>query len=804
MNWRIGVLFALACAIACRGTETRPEERDPPAARAGTDATTYFGVGVADPYRWLEDPTSAEVRQWIDAQNSYAEAILATFPEGAATADRVRELATTSADRFEPKLSGGVLFYLRETPPEPQPVLVARTWPAGAERAIVDVNAEGGSVTITDYWPSPSGRWVAYGTAEGGSELSTIHFYELASGHTLEDALPYAGGGESPSTLAWDADERGVTYMRWPLPEGHAPLRRFDAALFHHTIDGAAPDVPVFGEGYSAIAEYQLLCSADGKHAAALAKKGDGGPWEVFLRGAEGWKRILDESAWVTTATYAGDRLLAVAAGGTPRGRVVAITPEGTVSEVLAEGDWALQFLAPIGSGFLAVRTSGPDWRVDEHAASGAFVRTVPLPAGGIRVEDIASESGATEALIVYSGWTMPRRWARYDAGTGEAATVFEVRPAADYSHVQVRRIEATSKDGTRIPVTLLALDTRPRDGAAPTILTGYGGFGVPFAPSFLGSGLAWVERGGVLAYANLRGGGEFGEAWHEAGKRTRKQNVFDDFHAAAQALIDQGLTSVERLGAEGGSNGGLLMGAQLTQHPETYRALVSFVGIYDMLRHETFPNGAYNVTEYGSTDDATDFAALYAYSPLHHVHAGAAYPAVLLETGVNDPRVAPWQSRKFAAALQAATSSDRPILLVTLTGAGHGVGAPFSQRVGNQALALTFFAHQLGLGPATHVAGAPPCKYEENCDCAVPGITLRWKAAYCMRVEETDDFENAGVQRCLAGADPEALAQLTACEQNAHWKTLICRAAHDEKDVAACVDDATFVPRFVEQGPGG
>ena len=199
-----------------------------------------------------------------------------------------------------------------------------------------------------------------------------------------------------------------------------------------------------------------------------------------------------------------------------------------------------------------------------------------------------------------------------------------------------------------------------------------------------------------MLAFANLRGGGEFGEAWHEAGKGVKKQNVFDDFYAAAQALIDKGWTTTGLLGATGASNGGLLMGAELTQHPETYRAIVSFVGIYDMTRHEIFPNGAYNVTEYGSTSDPTDFAALYAYSPLHHVVSGTHYPAVLLETGVNDSRVAPWQSRKFAAALQAAATGDRPILLVTREDAGHGVGAPFSQRVGNDALALTFFAKEL------------------------------------------------------------------------------------------------------------
>src|SRR5262249_33668860 len=233
-------------------------------------------------------------------------------------------------------------------------------------------------------------------------------------------------------------------------------------------------------------------------------------------------------------------------------------------------------------------------------------------------------------------------------------------------------------------------------DGTAPAILGGYGGFGINTRPSFVGPYLTWLERGGILAYANIRGGGEFGEDWHQNGKGIRKQNVFDDFHAAAEALVEQHYTSESHLGSLGGSNGGLLMGAEITQHPEAFRAVVSFVGIYDTLRHEEFPNGKFNVTEYGSTANEKEFQTLYSYSPYHHIKKGVAYPAVFMETGVNDPRVAPWQSRKFAAALQEATSSGRPILLVTRTGAGHGVGQPFSQRVGNTALALTFFANEL------------------------------------------------------------------------------------------------------------
>jgi len=321
--------------------------------------------------------------------------------------------------------------------------------------------------------------------------------------------------------------------------------------------------------------------------------------------------------------------------------------------------------------------------------------KSVLLTVGGV-----ASEAGQNKALLSYGGWTTPTRWAEYDGASGTLKTVFEVKPAADYSKVKVSRIDGVSKDGTKIPVTVISMDGITPNGKRPTILYSYGGFGLPVTPGFIGANLAWLERGGVLAYANIRGGNEFGEAWHEQGQKQRKQNVFDDFYAASQALIDTKWTDRGHLGILGGSNGGLLMGAALTQHPEQYRAVVGAVGIYDVPRHETaFANGPYNVSEYGSTTDPVIAKAMLAYSPLHNVRAGTKYPAVLLTTGANDPRVAPWQSRKFAAALQDASTSGQPVLLLTRMNAGHGVGAPFSQRVGNAALQLTFFATELGLG---------------------------------------------------------------------------------------------------------
>ncbi|SDG28008.1 prolyl oligopeptidase family serine peptidase [Dyella sp. 333MFSha] len=692
-------LLAVSLFVAC-GAHAATSQA--PATPKRMVSETLAGQPVNDPYRWLENPEAADVKQWIDAQNAYTEATIGAMPLGKALSTRVRELAITSTTRSSPTLAGGTLFYFENTPPQAQPLLVAKAWPDGPTRTLVDPNQGDGGTAITEYWPSPSGRYLAYGTAEGGSELTTIHILDTTTGKALPDLLPLAGGGTTPQALAWDADEKGVTYARFETPAAGQALREFDAVLAHHTIgEAATKDRTVFGKGYSHVAEYILLEGKGGASTALLANEGDGGPAEVYLRQGKGeFKRVLGRDADVRSAAWVGDRLIVVAFADAPRGRLVAVGADGKRSDVLAQGDGAIQRVSAMGDGFLVVRSAGPDWWADQYDAKATLIRRVPLPATGITIGGVASEAGQNKALLSYGGWTTPTRWAEYDGASGTLKTVFEVKPAADYSKVKVSRIDGVSKDGTKIPVTVISMDGITPNGKRPTILYSYGGFGLPVTPGFVGANLAWLERGGVLAYANIRGGNEFGEAWHEQGQKQRKQNVFDDFYAASQALIDTKWTDRGHLGILGGSNGGLLMGAALTQHPEQYRAVVGAVGIYDVPRHETaFANGPYNVSEYGSTTDPVIAKAMLAYSPLHNVRAGTKYPAVLLTTGANDPRVAPWQSRKFAAALQDASTSGQPVLLLTRMNAGHGIGAPFSQRVGNAALQLTFFATELGLG---------------------------------------------------------------------------------------------------------
>lgn len=659
-------------------------------------AAVFFGQTVADPYRYLEDAQSSRTQQWLNAQNARAEKVLDAYSGNTAIAKRVEQLSLTGTQQFEPQIAGNTLFYMRETPPQPQPVLVAQSWPRGTPRVVLDPASLGSAVSIDEVWPAPNARTIAIGTSSGGSESTTIRIIDVSRKRAYGEALGPAGGGTTAPAVAWDADSRGFSYARLP-----ANGSQFGIKLYHHVL-GTPQTADALELGVvSPIAEYQLITSTDAREAAALVHFGDGAFDSAAFRSGRAWKFAAGPQAGITGGTFVGSALYVVATGGSLNGRIARLSPSGALHTIVAQAsDWALHDIAPIRGGFLVTKSWGTRWAIDHYDASGRFIRTVALPASGIGIDGIASNDSQGRAIIAYSGWTGPAmRWIAYDGATGSTPVVYDLKlPSPGYARVRVHELAARSKDGTRVPVTVLALSGTPQNGSAPAILTGYGGFDLATQPYFIGPELAWLEMGGVLAVANIRGGNEFGESWHRQGMLANKQNVFDDFFASAQELVRSHWTSASRLGIEGGSNGGLLVGAALVQHPEQYRAVVGFAGIYDMVRHHLFPNGAYNVTEYGRTDNAADFRAMYAYSPYHHVKKGTAYPGVLLVTSENDPRVASWQSWKFAAALQNATSSNRPVIVLTHRTGGHGHGASFAQRVGNEAIGLSFMAAQLGV----------------------------------------------------------------------------------------------------------
>lgn len=688
--------LALSALLLAAPTLAHAQPLSAPTTSRGSQADFYHGVRVDDPYRWLEDANSSATQAWISEQNARTEAELSSYPESAALTKRIGELALTSTRRSSPHLAGSYLIYTRDTPPQAQPVLVAQPWPAGPERVLLDPNQDAHAPAVLDFWPSHTGRYVVVGTAEGGTESITLRVIETATGRVTSDTLPRTAGGTTPAGVLWDPDERGFTYVKLPDPE-----HPFNAALAHHQLgDSPRQDVPVFGRGLSPVSEWTLTSSESGEEAAALVHYGDGSRDHIFVRqpGSGDWREAMDDAVDARGGGHWLDHELLVVADG----NLQAIDPQGRARLVLDGAGTQIEDAAPIRGGMLVTRVAGPRWWIERYNLDGKKLGSVELP-DGCSVTGIVSSQSSDRALISYEGWSTPSQWSVYDAEKDTLTALYETSAPADYSHVRVERLDARSGGGVRVPVTLLSLDSTPRDGKRPTILTGYGGFGINTAPRFLGPQLAWLERGGVIAVANLRGGGEFGESWHQAGMLNRKQNVFDDFRAAANALKAEGWTDSDHLGIMGGSNGGLLVGASLTQHPEDYKAAVGLVGLYDMLRAELWPNGRYNVTEFGSVKDPQGFHTLMSYSPLHHVQPGTSYPATLLQTGENDPRVAPWQSRKFAAALQAATTGQKgPVLLLTQRDAGHGQGASFSQRVGKTALAFAFFAHQLGLDAAT------------------------------------------------------------------------------------------------------
>ncbi len=684
----------------------------PRIARRENVTDTIHGVQIDDPYRWLEDGDSAETRAWTDAQNAHTADVLAAAPGRAALEVRLNDLLRVGSVG-SPVVKNGRVFFVQREGDQAQAALYVRTLGADDARVLVDPNGlDASGLTALDWWePSPDSSLLAFGTSERGDEWSTLQILNIATGGTFPDRIFRA----RYSSVGWLPDNSGFFYTRYPEP-GSVPSgqEHYNSHAFFHRIgDDPAHDPKVFGEGRSPQDMIDLTLSKDGRWLLASAFQG----WvnnEVHLRDrslpdAPFVPLVVGKNALFQNAMFDGDRLLLLTNWQSPNYRIVAVdlpagigdSPEKWTTVVPERPDRVIDGFILAGGEIVSDELQAATSRLRRYGLDGTERGEFALPGLGT-VAGLAGEPETKTVIAGYTSFAVPTQLLAYDLTSGEGSVFAALPPApgVDPDRIVVEQVHYPSKDGTQISMFLVSRADLRRETMAPTILTGYGGFNISRTPAYLMAMMAWIENGGRYALPNLRGGGEYGEAWHLAGMNANKQNVFDDFHAAAEWLIVQGLTDPDHLGIAGGSNGGLLMGAGITQRPDLFRAVSCAVPLLDMVRYDQFSIAKLWVPEYGSATDPDAFAWLYAYSPYHHVSPDTAYPAVLFTTAEQDSRVDPLHARKMAALMQhvVGDSPERPILLHVERDAGHGVGKPLAKRVAEAADQLSFFAMHLGL----------------------------------------------------------------------------------------------------------
>jgi prolyl oligopeptidase len=670
----------------------------------------YHGVKVEDDYQWLESDTDPAVKTWSDAQNQRTRAYIDKLPDRATIE---KELADWFA-KTSPSYSGlmsrpGTLFAMKFQPPKQQPMLVtlASADDLKSEKMVLDPNAldAKGTTAIDWFMPSGDGKYVAISISKGGSEDGTLHVYETATGRALPDSIAHVQYPTAGGSAAWNADGTGIYYTRFPR-KGERPdadLNFYQQIYFHKLGTPDTEDTYSLGKDFPRIAEIKLEAARDGKYLLATVANGDGGDFAHYLLGPGGkWKQITQFSDQIKVVRLGrADALYLLSRAGAPRGKILRLpldNPElATATTIVPTGDAVIQFMEPTGDALYVGDLLGGPSQLRRFGLDGKGESLIPIP----KISAVSEIESLEDNSLLFRdvSYTEPAAWFKVAAGQTEPAKTALVNTSpVSFSDIEVSREFAPSTDGTKVPLNIVRRRGTKLDSNNPTLLYGYGGYGISMSPNFDFTRRAWFDRGGVYVVANIRGGGEFGEEWHKAGNLTKKQNVFDDFAASAEYLIKQKWTSPEKLAILGGSNGGLLMGAMITQHPDLFHAVVSAVGIYDMLRVELAPNGAFNVTEFGTVKDPDQFKALFAYSPYHHVVDGTKYPSILMMTGANDGRVAPYHSRKMIARLDQANKSSNPVLLRTSSSAGHGIGTALSERIKQLADQYAFLFAQLGM----------------------------------------------------------------------------------------------------------
>lgn len=711
-------MTALAvCGLIFAGGAFAADRSAPPTAvQAVTD--TYGDITVTDPYRWLENQADPKVHQWSLAQDARTRHYLDKLSFRKPIYERLmKQISASSSSYYGLQAVGDKIFAYYNQPPKQQPMIALldnRADPAQA-KVVLDPNVINpkGTTAIDWFVPSPQGKLVAVSMSDNGSEDGSLHIFDVASGKQVDQVIArvqYPTGGGS---LAWRADGSGFWYTRYPGPEEGAERQHFFQQVYFHKLgDDPAKDSYVMGKDFPKVAEIALDSRQNPDYVVATVANGDGGEYAHYVLGQDGSIKQVSrfEDKIVAAAIGADDALYLISHQDAPHGKLLKLALNDLdlshAKTIVPQSDAVMQPGGEFGGSPVVVTKNavyvrelvgGPS-RVAIFDHDGASKGVLPLP----DVAAVDEVEALSDGTLLYSVRTFlaPASFSRYDEAAGKAQTTKLIQTSpVNFDDVEVVREFATSKDGTKVPLNIVRRKGVKLDGSNPLLLYGYGGYGVNLTPHFLGAPTRlWLDAGGIYVIANLRGGGEFGEEWHAQGALTHKQNVFDDFAAAAQYLVAQKYTTSARMASMGGSNGGLLMGAVFTQHPDLFRAVVSQVGIYDMLRVELDPNGAFNTTEFGSVKNPDQFKALMAYSPYHHVNKGTKYPAVFMATGETDGRVNPMHSRKMIARLQAATASGKPILLSINSHAGHGIGSSLTIKVNQAADVYAFLFDQLGM----------------------------------------------------------------------------------------------------------
>ncbi len=677
-----------------------------PVAKKVDQVDDYHGTKVADPYRWLEDPDSPDSRAWIDAENKLTFSYLEQIPERQAIHDRLKAL--WNYERFTtPGKQGGRYFYSRNSGLQNQNVVYWLERLDGQPKELLDPNtlSSDGTVALSGSAVSNSGKLWVYSLSASGSDWQEFHVRDVDTGKDLPDVIKWV----KFSGASWTHDDSGFFYSRYDEPKSGAALREanYYQKLYYHKLGTPqSEDVLIYDRPDMKELGFGGNVTDDGKYLIITVWQGTERKNRVYYKDlsrkdAPVVKLLDDFDAAYGFIDNDGPVFWVMTDLDAPRGKVIAIDTRQPDRKnwktIIAESKDKLEGVNTINDQFVASYLKDAQTEVRIYDLGGKFVRNVDLPAIGTAT-GFGGKRSDKETFYTFTSFTFPSTVYHYDLVTGKSTIFRKPNVAFNPNDYETKQVFYTSKDGTKAPLFITYKKGTKLNGQNPTLLYGYGGFNVNMTPQFSVSRLVWMEMGGVFAQAVLRGGGEYGEEWHEAGTKLKKQNVFDDFISAAEWLIKNNYTSPAKLAIQGGSNGGLLVGACMTQRPDLFGATLPAVGVMDMLRFHKFTIGWGWTSDYGSADDPQQFKAIYAYSPLHNLRPGTKYPATLITTADHDDRVVPAHSFKFAATLQADQAGDAPVLIRIETKAGHGAGKPVSKQLEEVADQWAFLVKNLGM----------------------------------------------------------------------------------------------------------